>query len=149
MILFVAQTEERISRPLKIIKESGVAMSYPKCKKNKGKKIFPIMPGRYPGEIVEICNAPGYKPGHAFKLVYRVTMKNGEVKIFEEIFINSDNNPRSAEFFEKMESYGVDTFDLENLVGLKEMLTFEKVTSNFGVPFINIVERERMEEEEK
>lgn len=124
-------------------------MPYPKACKPKHGGNAQISPGTYQGEIVDMCNAPGYKPGAAFRLTYHITLKNGAMKIFEETFVNNENNPRSAAFFEKIESYGIDSYDLENLIGLREMLTFEKVVSVSGIPFTNIVSREIIKEGEE
>lgn len=100
-----------------------------------------LTPGVYSSEVVDVKTPKGYDDNQAFEIVYSLTdTKTGEVFEKSEIFYNDFNNPRTATFLSYLVGHGVKIETTDDLLGLKETLTFAYVTSR-GRRFLNISHR--------
>jgi len=101
-----------------------------------------VVPGTYDSVVVEINPAPGWTAGKAYEFTYRLKTNSGEAEK-KEVFVNSLKNPRTAWFVDTYlkEENGVEILSLDELLGLKERLTYAYDEIN-GVKFLNISNRE-------
>lgn len=88
---------------------------------------------------VESVNwAPGYVPGKAFEVCYKIEDDAGNIQKYSEIFLASDNNDRTQEFYEYLQSNGIS--DIADFAGCVEQLTFLKDVKN-NRAYVNIAKR--------
>lgn len=105
-------------------------------------------PGVYDSRIDKIMATPRYPIEISFDVYYILTNREtGEEYEFKERYVNSDENPRTSEFIDAMEGYGVDLDDFENLIGVEEEVTLDWEIVG-GNPYVNIVDRRSPEAEE-
>ncbi len=98
-----------------------------------------IIPGTYDSTIVAIVPAQGWAEGKAFEFTYKLKSDSSEAEK-KEVFVNSLKNFRTLGFVEYLAKNGVEIESLEEVLGLKEQLTFEFDEIN-GVKYLNITMR--------
>lgn len=114
----------------------GKASFAPLGKISNNKK---VLPGTYDSTVVAIVPAQGWAEGKAFEFTYKLKTNSGETEK-KEVFVNSLKNPRTLEFVKYLANNGVEIESLEEVLGLKEQLTFEFDEIN-GVKYLNITSR--------
>lgn len=93
--------------------------------KNRRVKI-PV--GQYSSVVTDISYDANYVDGEAFKISYTLTSADGTSYSYSEIFHNTMSNPRTAQFFEYLDSAGVPQREdgLPDLVGFNETLVLKR-----------------------
>lgn len=105
-------------------------------------------PGVYNSKIDKIVATPDYPIEVSFDIYYKLTdRETGEGYDFKERYVNSDENPRTAEFIDVLEGYGIEVNDFENLIGVEEVVTLDWEIVG-GNPYVNIVDRRSSADEE-
>ena len=94
------------------------------------------------GTYVSVVTSVGFSEKHlaetALEIKYELTATDGRKYPYREIFENDDRNPRTAAFFDKIESYGISLEDLGEFEGFQETLVLKQ---QVGKPFLTIESR--------
>ena len=94
------------------------------------------------GTYLSVVTHVGFSEKHvtetALEIRYELTAADGSKYPYREIFENDDRNPRTAAFFDKLESYGISLEDLGEFEGFQETLVLKQ---QVGKPFLTIESR--------
>lgn len=96
-------------------------------------------PGTFSGKIEKVETAPGYEPGAAVQIIYLI-QDGTQLFRHKEVFLNSQDFQRTADFIAYLENNGVVFDDWSELEGLSEELTFTKQIKK-NRTFLNITAR--------
>jgi len=106
-------------------------------KKTEAKKS--VVPGVYTSKVTSVYWSKGYVEGTSFDVEYELVDMNGKVHSFKERFHNNETNRRTQDFYDKLDSYGIE--DLADFVGVEETVEILKdASSSYSKP--QIVNRE-------
>ena len=97
-------------------------------KETKRKTKLPT--GVYTSTVMEIDFDPEYLNDEAFFIRYRLVDENGVEYEHRELFFNTEDNERTAELFEYLESNGIPLDEIKHFEGCREKLTFKKTVKN-------------------
>lgn len=112
-----------------------------KKKKALAKNSAPqLIPGVYNSSITSVTFDERYDNFIGLRINYELTDKDGRTFEFDELFHNVPGNQRTEEFIQYLENSGIDTDDVQNLVGFTEILTL-KWTVKHHRQYLTIVNR--------
>lgn len=112
-------------------------------------------PGIYDSVVIDVKEAEGYASGNAIDIIYQLTDSSGKVfEKTERFFITVLQSEREANFFDYLESNGINVDDsldkLNDFIGCHERLELAKEVKYFNTSdnsiqrkvFINITHRD-------
>lgn len=120
-------------------KEGGIDMINIQKRLAHKKAKHQIIPGTYNSVVTNVAWADKYGEKEAIEISYNITC-DGKIHQYREIFMNSNRNKRTVDFFDYLEANSIE--DPIDFVGHTEMLTFDDVEAYNGNTYLNIVKRE-------
>lgn len=111
-----------------------------KKKRSLSNKKSTVTPGVYESVVKKVEFNPDYKDNTGLQVFYELRDTKGKTYEFKEFFYNVAYNKRTEDFGEYLEKLGIDTSEISNIIGLREVLTL-KWNIKANKAFLSIVNR--------
>ena len=113
--------------------------------KNLNNKKPTVTPGVYNSVVKKVEFNPDYKDNTCLRVFYELYDSDGKTYEFKELFYNVPGNRRTEELGDYLENAGLDTSEISNLIGLREVVTIKwNIRGNNSYP--SIVERKILQD---